>query len=128
MLAHGGMVETAQYVLKDLQERNILSEALSRFEGYTLLVTGHSLGAGAAAVLAFWLRRNYPDIICYAYSPPCIFNNTAAEASKAFVTSVTLGEDLVGRLSISALLRLKNRMRSTLVNCELPKYKVGNSI
>ena len=40
-----------------------------------LVVTGHSLGAGTASVLAFLLRRLYPDTVCYAYSPPgCVFN------------------------------------------------------
>ena len=59
-----------------------------------LVVTGHSLGAGTASVLAFLLRRLYPDTVCYAYSPPgCVFNAAAAEASRSFVTSVTFGED-----------------------------------
>ena len=58
------------------------------------MVTGHSLGAGTASVLAFLLRRLYPDTVCYAYSPPgCVFNAAAAEASRSFVTSVTFGED-----------------------------------
>ena len=58
-----------------------------------LVVTGHSLGAGTASVLAFLLRRLYPDTVCYAYSPPgCVFNAAAAEASRSFVTSVTFGD------------------------------------
>ena len=60
---------------------------------FQLVVTGHSLGAGTASVLAFLLRRLYPDTVCYAYSPPgCVFNAAAAEASREFVTSVTFGK------------------------------------
>jgi len=42
-------------------------------QGYQLVITGHSLGAGVASVLALLLRPEYPRLICYAYSPPgCI--------------------------------------------------------
>ena len=128
MKAHSGMVKVAKYVLSELREKNILGKALSHFEGYTLVVTGHSLGAGAAAVLAFLLRPQYPDIMCYAYSPPRVFNSIAAEASKAFITSVTFGDEVIARLSVSAVLRLTRRMRAALESCELPKYQGGNSI
>lgn len=37
---------------------------------YRLVVVGHSLGAGAAALLAFMLRSSYPHVRCYAFSPP----------------------------------------------------------
>jgi len=33
-------------------------------------VTGHSLGAGTAALLAALLQRDYSDVICFAFSPP----------------------------------------------------------
>jgi len=33
-------------------------------------VTGHSLGAGTAAVLAALLQCDYSDVICFAFSPP----------------------------------------------------------
>ncbi len=49
----------------------------SEFSNYKLVVTGHSLGAGVASVLAFLLyqSKDYRDrIICYAFSPPgCVF-------------------------------------------------------
>lgn len=37
---------------------------------YKLVITGHSLGAGAAAVLAVLLRNSFPTLQCYAFSPP----------------------------------------------------------
>lgn len=39
-------------------------------ELYRLIVVGHSLGAGTAAILAMLLRPSYPDLFCYAFSPP----------------------------------------------------------
>ena len=40
------------------------------FQGARLVITGHSLGAGTAALLAMLLKPKYPDLICYAFSPP----------------------------------------------------------
>jgi len=37
---------------------------------YELVLVGHSLGAGAAAILAIMLQQEYEDLHCYAYSPP----------------------------------------------------------
>jgi len=37
---------------------------------YDVVVVGHSLGAGTAAILAILLRQEYPRLHCYAYSPP----------------------------------------------------------
>ena len=38
--------------------------------GYKLLIIGHSLGAGVAALIAFLLREQYPQLYCYSFSPP----------------------------------------------------------
>lgn len=37
---------------------------------YGLVIVGHSLGAGTAAILSFLLRPQYPSLHCYSYSPP----------------------------------------------------------
>lgn len=37
---------------------------------YDLVLVGHSLGAGTAAILAILLHADYPTLHCYAYSPP----------------------------------------------------------
>ena len=37
---------------------------------YGLVIVGHSLGAGTAAILSFLLRPQYPTLQCYSYSPP----------------------------------------------------------
>ena len=51
-----------------------LSRALSepQYGNYKIVVTGHSLGAGTATILAFLLREKYPErgVTCYAFSPP----------------------------------------------------------
>lgn len=39
------------------------------FQDYHLVITGHSLGAGTATIVALLLRDRYPNMKCYAYSP-----------------------------------------------------------
>ena len=38
--------------------------------GYQLILTGHSLGAGTATLLAMLLRPQFTNLHCFAYSPP----------------------------------------------------------
>ena len=38
--------------------------------GARLMVTGHSLGGGVAAILSVLLRPQYSDIMCFSFSPP----------------------------------------------------------
>lgn len=37
---------------------------------FRLVLVGHSLGAGTAAILAVLLREEYPNLHCYSFSPP----------------------------------------------------------
>ena len=43
---------------------------ISLFQSYSLLITGHSLGAGVAAILTALLQEIIPNVTCIAYSPP----------------------------------------------------------
>uniref|UniRef100_M3ZYH2 Diacylglycerol lipase-alpha n=1 Tax=Xiphophorus maculatus TaxID=8083 RepID=M3ZYH2_XIPMA len=103
-LGHKGMVYSAEYIKKKLEQEMILSQAFGRdlSKGtmhYGLVIVGHSLGAGTAAILSFLLRPQYPTLHCYSYSPPGgLLSEDAMEYSKEFVTSVVLGKDLVPSL------------------------------
>uniref|UniRef100_A0A667WT05 Diacylglycerol lipase-alpha n=1 Tax=Myripristis murdjan TaxID=586833 RepID=A0A667WT05_9TELE len=108
-LGHKGMVYSAEYIKKKLEQDMILSQAFGRDLGkgtmhYGLVIVGHSLGAGTAAILSFLLRPQYPTLQCYSYSPPGgLLSEDAMEYSKEFVTSVVLGKDLVPRIGLSQL-------------------------
>ena len=89
------------------------------------MVTGHSLGAGTAVILAFMLRKKYPHVRCYAYSPPGgLLNSSAAAESRDFTVSSIVGKDLVPRLSLHSVDGLKERMKRELRGCRLPKYQI----
>ncbi len=69
------MVQTAAYIRSKLDKENLLRQAFAHnpergTPDFRLVLVGHSLGAGTAAILALLLRHEYPNIHCYAYSPP----------------------------------------------------------
>lgn len=69
-------------------------------QGYQLVITGHSLGAGIASILALLIKLNlnFPNMTCYAFSPPgSLFSFPLAQYCKMFITSVILGNDIVPR-------------------------------
>ncbi|CAL4085355.1 unnamed protein product [Meganyctiphanes norvegica] len=124
-LTHKGMEKSAQFVLKRLRESGALNDAFSRVNDYGLVITGHSLGAGAAVLLAALMRPEYPNIKCFAFSPPGgLCSKEFSQATQSFVMSVIVGDDLVPRLSLRSLHDLKSKIISSLERCRLPKYRV----
>lgn len=69
------MVQAASYVHSRLEKENLLIQSFAHnpergTHNFKLVIVGHSLGAGTAAILALLLRQSYPNLYCYAYSPP----------------------------------------------------------
>lgn len=123
--AHKGICQAAVYIQKKLVNDGILNQAFSIAPEYKLVITGHSLGAGTASVLAVLLRNSYPTLQCYAFSPPGgLLSKALADYSKDFVVSVVLGKDLVPRLSIPNMEDLKRRILKIVSNCNKPKYRI----
>ncbi|XP_045682173.1 diacylglycerol lipase-beta [Phyllostomus hastatus] len=124
-LAHKGISQAARYVYRRLVSDGILSQAFSVAPEYRLVVVGHSLGAGAAALLAFMLRSSYPHVRCYAFSPPRgLLSKSLHEHSKDFTVSLVLGKDVIPRLSVANLEDLKRRILRAIANCNRPKYEI----
>ncbi|XP_062382273.1 diacylglycerol lipase-beta [Sardina pilchardus] len=123
--AHKGISQAAHYIYKRLVNDGILRQAFSIAPEYRLVITGHSLGGGTAAILAVLLRNMYPTLQCYAFSPPGgLMSKALAEYSKEFVVSVVLGKDLVARLSLPNMEDLKRRILKMVSNCNKPKYRI----
>ena len=69
------MVSAAEYIRKKLKDDNLLGRAFAFDESkntkhYDLVLVGHSLGAGTAAILAILMKQEFPNLSCFAYSPP----------------------------------------------------------
>ena len=80
------MYITAKHIFKYIVTEGVLERAFKEAheqyhehcgledKKYRLIITGHSLGGGVASVLSILLKPFYPDLFCYAFSPPgCIF-------------------------------------------------------
>lgn len=67
---HMGMLASARHLRDTIARLQLIEKARAKRPGYPLVVCGHSLGAGVASVLAFLLRKKYPEVKGYAFSPP----------------------------------------------------------
>ncbi|GAB1290439.1 Diacylglycerol lipase-beta [Apodemus speciosus] len=121
-VAHKGIAQAARYLHRRLVNDGILSQAFSVAPEYRLVLVGHSLGAGAASLLAIMLRRAYPQVRAYAFSPPRgLLSKSLYEYSKDFVVSLILGMDVIPRLSVTNMEDLKRRILRVIANCNKPK-------
>ncbi|XP_060696571.1 diacylglycerol lipase-beta [Hemiscyllium ocellatum] len=124
-LAHKGIIQAARYIYKKLIDDGILNQAFSVVPEYKLVITGHSLGAGAASILAIMLHKSFPELRCYAFSPPGgLLSKPLADYSKEFIISVVLGKDLIPRLSLCNMGDLKRRILRIVAQSNRPKYQI----
>lgn len=90
--------------------------------GYKLRVTGHSLGAGCAAILSIMLRSKFPDLKGHCFSPPgCVLSRQMAESSKDYLTSYVLDSDIVPRLSQESMECLRDDVLEMIARIKVSK-------
>jgi sn1-specific diacylglycerol lipase len=98
------MLTTASQILKKIRSFNILEKSFEKYPTYSLLITGHSLGANVACLLSIMLRKDYPNLRCIAYGPSSgVLSREAAVFSRKFTLSVVIEDDLISRLSIRSI-------------------------
>jgi sn1-specific diacylglycerol lipase len=125
IMAHKGMTCGANYVSRRLKEVGILDKALAMYPEYGLVLTGHSLGAGVACLLALQIRHKYPDLKVYAFSTPAgLLSRDAARLTESFVFTVGVGDDFVMRLGVDSIENLRTGIIQTLHASRLPKYRI----
>mmetsp|Transcript_21165 Transcript_21165/g.42411 ORF Transcript_21165/g.42411 Transcript_21165/m.42411 type:complete len:513 (-) Transcript_21165:668-2206(-) len=73
---------------------------------YSVMLCGHSLGAGAATLSALILRSRFPKLTTnqklrvYAFGPPPVLDRDSAVAAASFCTSVVNNADIIPRCSL----------------------------
>lgn len=129
-VGHKGMVHAAVYIKKKLKEDMVLSQAFGKCaemgaQRYDLVLVGHSLGAGTAAILAILLQQEYPGLHCYAYSPPGgLLSETCVEQTKSFITSVVVGKDVVPRIGLFQMEVLRTDLINVIKMSNNSKWKI----
>ena len=68
-----------------------------RAAGYRILLTGHSLGAGTASLIAIMLQHEGVQCECVAYATPPVVATDAAHQYNDLITSVVMRDDIVPR-------------------------------
>ncbi|XP_062080545.1 uncharacterized protein LOC133785307 isoform X2 [Humulus lupulus] len=116
---HFGTAEAARWFLN--HEMETIRKCLVKYEGFRLRLVGHSLGGAIASLLAIMIRKKSlkelgfsPDnvtAIGYA-TPPCVSKELAENCSD-FVSTVVMQDDIIPRLSIASLTRLRNEILDT---------------
>jgi len=116
-LAHGGMLQAATKLSEPLAV--VVEEALGRLpEGSRrVLVVGHSLGAGVAALLtALWHegggRLSATEVRCLALACPQVLDANLSLAQSEHTTSLVVGDDCVPCLSLASCFDLRDALVS----------------
>ena len=105
---HEGMWLAASWMVLRLVEP--LLKLMGDHPDYEVVVTGHSLGAGVAAMVGLKLRHALSDaslqlnagerVSAYLFACPCICTGRLANYCKAWATGVVVEKDMIPRSSI----------------------------
>lgn len=109
---HKGMLETATWLIEEVQDAMLAAAAAH--PDYRLVVTGHSLGAGAAAIITLLLAEEHDgrprafgfrDVQGVGFATPGVASQEVAccPAAKEVFTSVIFQRDLIPRLCVPKL-------------------------
>lgn len=114
-LAHGGMLRAALKLAEPLAV--VVEEALSKIcvNSRRVIVTGHSLGAGVAALLtAMWHDDDKylpaTSVRCMAFACPQVLDMQLANGQASHTTSIVVGEDCVPCLSLATCTDLRDAL------------------
>ncbi|KAF8250404.1 alpha/beta-hydrolase [Wilcoxina mikolae CBS 423.85] len=114
---HKGMYNSATLLLRSRLLHN-LATALAAYPSYGLVLTGHSLGGGVAALVSILISAPHQNgafttshpalpqdrpIHCYAFGSPAIVCESLRKATRGLVTTVVNGNDVVPSLSIGVV-------------------------
>ncbi|CAE8587646.1 unnamed protein product [Polarella glacialis] len=112
-IAHSGMLQAARNIeakLAALAEAGLASLAATGRKP-RLMVIGHSLGAGVAAlVTALWRDQGRfagVELGCVAFACPQVLDQQLSEAVSNFTASILFGDDLVPRFSLATSIDLR---------------------
>ena len=113
---HEGVFISSQRLAEELLPiiKNLLLPS-----GYKIVIVGHSLGAGCAAILSILLRSSIPslqesdDILrVYAFASPPVLDLDSAIGCSSFVTTVVNNCDVVPRANVSPLMATMSLLRA----------------
>ncbi|KAH8115793.1 hypothetical protein DFH11DRAFT_1876939 [Phellopilus nigrolimitatus] len=136
---HSGILRMTRLMgAKGKPVHRAVRDALYKNKGYELVLAGHSLGAGVAALLALtWANpatcltvasSGLPAgrrVSAYCFAPPCIVSPALSALSNPLITSFVYSHDVVSRLSLGTV-RDMNRAAAWL--CEANRASTDSTV
>ena len=108
--AHSEMANAAEKIWEEAKD--VVGKLLSENSDYELILTGHSLGAGAATLLNILLHENGREKVngravrCFAYASPPVFAGEVDKQALLSCISYIHDADVVPFLSIDSVRRV----------------------
>ena len=108
--AHSEMANAAEKVWDETKD--MILKLLNENPEYALILTGHSLGAGAAVLLNILLHQNHRErvggrpIRCFSFSSPPVFAGEVAKETSEACINYIYDSDIVPFLSVDSVRRL----------------------
>ena len=94
--SHFGMLAAARWLKNEISEN--VKEAMESRPGYRLLIVGHSLGGGTAAMLTMMLRETggiFAEATCIAVACPACMTLDLAKSCSGYVTTIVNSADVI---------------------------------
>ncbi|KAJ7955156.1 Lipase [Quillaja saponaria] len=111
--AHCGMVAAARWIAR-LCTPSLL-KALGEYPDFKVMIVGHSLGGGTAALLTYILRehKELSSSTCVTFAPAACMTWELAESGKHFITTIINGSDLVPTFSAASVDDLRSEVTAS---------------
>ena len=113
-LVHSGMRDEANDVITTLKP--LIDKQLIHYPDYRVVFTGHSLGAGAAAIATLVLQSVYSNVFAYCFAcPSCVSLNLLPRLQSCVIT-VNNMHDFVPRMNSLAMHQVRDVFASMSQN------------
>lgn len=129
--AHKGIADRIHHLWENKETQDTITKALKENPEYDLILTGHSLGAGAACLLTIKLHhdRVFPEtnIRCFAFAPPPVYlqsleKNSNVDKAINNIAAFIHEKDCVPFLGIDSVRRLSDTLKK--INNESSKWNI----
>lgn len=126
---HRGIVEAAKATVGDIKSTGVLRKHLldpdAPHREYGVVVCGHSLGAGCAFFVGLHLRSMFPNLRCFAFSPPGgLVSIDLASSCKDWCISTVCGKEVIPRLTLGTLEHLRDDLVLLGMSSKMSKIRL----